>query len=196
MHQRHTTAGVNNIAIVIISLVLTILRDVVVAASSDDQSDPHKPIPGSSLISAAIVMDSFTHQALTASYLSYLPYLFCLSYLPVCLSTFCPRRFSAAKRAQPPMPRHSLKMLGVMISSAAQRPTHKHSSIFLWVILRSILNLSQFQQNPVPFTLYYASQQHTFMQIFYSHFLPQSHFFPPNSANNPCLRICFRENPN
>ena len=78
MHQRHTTAGVNNIAIVIISLVLTILRDVVVAASSDDQSDPHKPIPGSSLISAAIVMDSFTHQALTASYLSYLPYLFYL----------------------------------------------------------------------------------------------------------------------
>ena len=72
-----------NIAIVIISLVLTILRDVVIAASSDDQSDPHKPIPGSSLISAAIVMDSFTHQTLTASYLSYLPYLFYLIYLCV-----------------------------------------------------------------------------------------------------------------
>lgn len=132
-----------NIPIVIISLVLTILRDVVIAASSDDQSDPHKPIPGSSLISAAIVMDSFTHQTLTASYLSYLPYLFYFSYLPVYLSTFCPRPSCAAKRAQPPMPRHSLKMLGVMISSVAQRPIHKHSSIFLCVVLRSILNPSQ-----------------------------------------------------
>ena len=170
-----------NIAIVIISLLLKILRDVVIAASSEDQSDPHRPIPGSSLISAAIVMDSLLTKHW--QHPNCLIYLIYFTYLPVCLSTFCPRRFSAAQKAQPPMPKHSLKILGVLTSSTAQRPVHKLSSIFLWVILRSILNPSQwFQQNPVPFTLQYASQQHTFMQIFYSHFLTQSHFFfPPNS---------------
>lgn len=60
------------------ALVLTILREVVVVAASGDQTP--QTHPGSSLISAASVMDSFTHQALTASYLS----------LPACLSTFCP----------------------------------------------------------------------------------------------------------
>ena len=93
-----------NIAIVIISLVLKILRDVVIAASSEDQSDPHRPIPGSSLISAAIVMDSLLtkhwQHPICLIYLIYFTYLIYLcvsppsapdaSLLPRKLSLLCP----------------------------------------------------------------------------------------------------------